>query len=228
MNRFTNSGRVLSMLLLGTLLASCGGGGSGGSSGATLSYHVELTNLTNGQPLSPVVIVVHHAGYVVFNVGDAASTELERLAEGGNTAALVQAASTDPNVIAVKTIGTGIAPGGSAAVDFSVRGRDRSGLLVTLVSMLTNTNDAFTGLASTSIAGLSVGEETEITTNAYDAGTEANTETAATVPGPAGGGTGFSPTRDDPTGVVTLHPGVVSVDDGLTGSVLQIRVTRTE
>jgi len=54
---------------------------------------------------------------------------------------------------------------------------------------------------------------------AYDAGTEANSETAATIPGPAAGGEGYNSTRDD-RDTVGGHPGVISADDGLTGSAL--------
>jgi hypothetical protein len=238
MNRITNRSGLLSVLLLGSLLAACGGGG-GNNVNRTLSYHAELSNLTNAQPFSPVVVVVHHAGYVGFEAGVAATTALEQLAEGGDTTAFVQAAEADPNVIAVKTVGTGITPGVSETLDFSVPTGDRADLLVTAVSMLTNTNDGFAGLERISVSSLSVGEAAEFELDAYDAGTEANTETAATVPGPAGGGTGFDPARDDPTQVVTRHPGVVSMDDGLPGSaltqahrfdnpVLQITVTRTQ
>ena len=49
----------------------------------------------------------------------------------------------------------------------------------------------------------------------WDSGTEANSETAATIPGPAGGGEGFNATRDD-SDTVSFHSGVISQDDGLT------------
>ena len=55
-----------------------------------------------------------------------------------------------------------------------------------------------------------------------DAGTEVNSEAAGTMPGPADGGEGFNATRTD-TGYVAMHPGVVTVDDGLTNSVLTVQ-----
>lgn len=220
MKRFINNVRLPAAALLAGLLASCGGGGSGGGGSGTstdLVYRVEVTNLTNAQPLSPVVVIMHKTGYASpFDIGTSASLELERLAEGGQTNPLVQAANADGNVLEVKTITGNIAPGTTKSVDFVVLGRDRSGLRVSLASMLTNTNDGFAGVDRLGIAGLAVGQEAELTLDAMDAGTEANTETAATVPGQ--GGTGFDATRDDPTAVITLHPGVVGADDGLTGS----------
>jgi hypothetical protein len=54
----------------------------------------------------------------------------------------------------------------------------------------------------------------------YDAGTEADTEAAGTIPGPADGGEGFNAARDDSDDRVTMHAGVVTQDDGLATSVL--------
>ena len=53
----------------------------------------------------------------------------------------------------------------------------------------------------------------------YDAGTEANSEAAGTIPGPADGGEGFNAERDD-ADTVSYHPGVVSSQDTLPDSVL--------
>ena len=52
-----------------------------------------------------------------------------------------------------------------------------------------------------------------------DAGTEANSEAAGTIPGPADGGEGYNAERDD-ADLVSFHPGVVSADDGLMMSAL--------
>ena len=76
------------------------------------------------------------------------------------------------------------------------------------------------------------------TTFAYDAGTEANSEAAGTIPGPADSGEGFNEERDD-VNYVAMHPGVVSQHDGLSSSVLssqhkfdnpltQVVITRTQ
>ena len=55
--------------------------------------------------------------------------------------------------------------------------------------------------------------------NIYDAGTESNDESASTVPGPAAGGEGFNLARND-RDFSAVHGGVVTADDGLTGSAL--------
>jgi len=233
--------RLLATLLLATMIAGCGGGGSGGSSSKskTFTYSVSLTNLTNAQPMSPVVVVIHRSGYSAFEIGTAASVELEKLAEGGDGSALKTAASADNHVIAVKTLSTGVNPGETKSLSFSVASSERQDLHVTLLSMLTDTNDGFTGVDGLELKNLGPGGNLFNLAPAYDAGTEKNTESAATVPGPAAGGTGFSAARNDVRDIVTLHPGVVSADDGLSTSalseayrfdnpVLQISVTRTQ
>ncbi|MGI9283362.1 MAG: spondin domain-containing protein [Endozoicomonas sp.] len=56
--------------------------------------------------------------------------------------------------------------------------------------------------------------------SAHHSGTEANTESAGTMPGPADNGEGFNSARDDFADEVRMHSGVVTSDDGLSGSVL--------
>jgi hypothetical protein len=80
-------------------------------------------------------------------------------------------------------------------------------------NMLGKTNNGFTGVSAQSLATLAVGATVNTHLLSYDAGIERNTETAATVPGL--GGEGFNPARDDIINTVQLHPGVVSMDDGL-------------
>jgi outer membrane lipoprotein SlyB len=84
--------------------------------------------------------------------------------------------------------------------------------------MLVNTNDAFSGLDAMPVDGMAVGDVLSIRSIAYDAGTEADSEQAATIPGPAGGGEGFNAVRDDQADQVSMHSGVVSGDDGFATS----------
>ncbi len=109
-----------------------------------------------------------------------------------------------------------LAPGASETLQvqgFGTRPR------LTLASMLLNTNDAFIGLDGVDLSGLGRNESMTLHARVYDAGTEANSETAATIPGPAGGGEGYNTTRDE-RDFIAVHPGVVSRDDGLAGSAL--------
>ena len=100
--------------------------------------------------------------------------------------------------------------------------------------MLVDTNDAFTGLNAMDISNMEVGDQKAFMTVSWDSGTEANLETADTMPGPAagaagGGGAsaGFSAVRDDVVDAVHVHRGVVTNEnvsdpsrEGLATSVL--------
>ena len=92
-------------------------------------------------------------------------------------------------------------------------------MMFTVASMLVNTNDAFTGLKQQALSNLAVGEQLTLLGSVYDGGSEANTESAGTIPGPADNGQGYSSVNDD-VGFVAMHSGVVSHDDGLSVSVL--------
>lgn len=67
-------------------------------------------------------------------------------------------------------------------------------------------------------ATTSQGESTTVRLLSYDAGTEMNRETTATLG--ALGGEGMNAVRDDRANQLTLHTGVVSKDDGLSTSAL--------
>lgn len=182
-------------------------------------FQITVTNLTNNQVLTPPAAIVHDATYTAWALGSAASVGLEKLAESGDSADFISAAMANTGVLATKALSAApIAPGASATntVDLMSTGT----LYLSLASMLANTNDAFAGVDRQKISDLQVGQSHMVMTTAFDAGTEANSETAATIPGPAGGGAGFDAARDDIGDFVSVHAGVVTMDDGLSTSVL--------
>ena len=206
---------------------------------AMASFDVTVSNLTNAQPLSPAAVIAHQAGYSFFTVGSASTAGLEEMAEGGDNTALIAEANADA---AVTVTGSGAGPIGPAAsetVTVDMLETDLPGLMLSVATMLVNTNDAFTGLNGMSVESMAVGDVVVVRSIAYDAGTEADTEAALTIPGPAGGGEGFNAVRDDQADMVTMHAGVVSQDDGFAASdlseqhrfdnpVAQIRIERTD
>lgn len=185
---------------------------------AMAGFAVTVTNLTNAQPLSPLAVIGHGSGFSVFEVGSPASPGLEELAEGGANAALIAEADGDGAVVATGSGAAPIGPAGSETVAISVLDSDRFGLLLSVTSMLVNTNDAFTGLNGVAVQTMAVGDVITVDAIAYDAGTEADTEMAIHIPGPAGSGEGFNAARDDGADRVAMHAGVVSQDDGLASS----------
>lgn len=197
----------------------------------TVSYEITVTNMTNGQPFSPVAVVLHQEGNL-WTLGESASVELETMAEGGDNSGLLDL----PVAMASASGAAPIGPGSNETISVSIE--DVTDAKLSVATMLVNTNDAFTGLNAWDLGQLEVGESYSTTTRAYDSGTEANSEAMGTIPGPADGGAGFAAERDD-VDFVGAHSGVVSADDGLSASVLnvqhkfdnpvmRIRVTRTE
>jgi hypothetical protein len=179
-------------------------------------YSVTTTNITNNQPLSPMAVVVHVDGYTGWDEGNSASSGLEMLAEGGSTTDFLAEANGNANIISTDSGSGLILPGASDTV-MVMAGSSR--LRLTTASMLVNTNDAFTGVNGMLIGDLVVGESRTFFAMTLDSGTEANSETAATIPGPAGGGEGYNAARDD-SDFVSVHGGVVTIDDGLSTSAL--------
>jgi hypothetical protein len=180
----------------------------------TTTFDVTVTNLTNAQPLSPVGVVVHVDGYTPFDIGSAATAGLELLAEGGDNSEFLNEASADIANMLTASGAAAIGPGGSETVSFTIDEADLPGTQLSLMTMLVNTNDAISGINAASIENMAVGDTVTWRTIAYDAGTEANSETAGSIPGPAGGGEGFNAARDDRDDLVKMHSGVVTQDDG--------------
>ena len=173
----------------------------------TETFRVTVENLTpaGSQPFSPVGAVVHERKTDVWSVGYPASAAVAAIAEDAGVPLFVDTYSQTPGVSsALASPGGPIPPGQS--VTFDVEGR--RGARLSLASMLVNTNDAFTGLDSVRLGR----RWQEFEVGAYDAGTEANNENAAFIPGPAGGNPGV---RDPEGGVIRPHDGILGVDGGI-------------
>lgn len=206
---------------------------------AMASFDVTVENLTNAQPLSPVAVVAHQSGYSVFAVGDPATVGLEELAEGGDNTRILADADADTNVVTTVSGGAPIGPAGVEIITVNVLETDLPALQISVASMVVNTNDAFSAINAVPLDGVAVGESWSAMTIAYDAGTEADSEAAADIPGPAGGGEGFNATRSDSADRVAMHSGVISQDDGFAASdlsgqhrfdnpVMRVSITRTQ
>lgn len=208
---------------------------------ATKGYEVTVRNLTANQPLTPPVIATHRGATDVFTVGEAASFDVKAVAENGNVPALVQALSADAHVSGVEVGVAGtpppLLPGQSVTVE--IEGSEGSRFL-SIVSMLICTNDGFTGLDAGRLPG-GIGDETTVRANAYDAGTEVNTEDFADLVPPCpvltgvesdDAGSGSSDPALAEGGVIHHHGGIRGIadltvaDHGWTDPVAEISVKR--
>ena len=187
---------------------------------ASQMFEITLTNLTMGEPgmggqiLSPPIFVTHAAGIDLAPVGEAASEALVLLAENGDVSGLVAlATAAGANSMVAEGV---LPPGGSVTVTVTA---DMVNSSLSVGSMLVSTNDAF--IAATDVAlfdedGMPVSADIDL--NAYDAGSEDNTEMASDIPGPLGldaavdpeGSNERVPTAD---GVIAAHEGIQGVGD---------------
>ena len=210
MKTFSSKAVIILVAAIVVGLQAC----NGSSNSQPKTFEITLTNLTTGQPLSPPLAMLHSGDYQPFVPGEAASTALERLAEGGDNSQLLAEIRNNAAVLASQAASAAVAPGASASFSLSAW-VDAPRLSV--LAMLVNSNDAFAALRDVDLSGLAAGGEMVYTGLAYDAGTEANSETAASIPGQ--GGEGYNSARDDRDTII-VHPGVISMDDGLSTSAL--------
>lgn len=149
----------------------------------TQTYRVTIQNLAplstdaKSQALSSALVVIHDRSVDLFTVGDAANASVIAVAEDAITATGVAALTGVKGVFAVSSEGSSILPGSSSSFEVSVKGNER---YLSLVSMLVNTNDAFTGLDAVLLTG---GTKT-YPIFALDAGSEVNDQLTASIPGP--------------------------------------------
>ena len=133
-----------------------GGAGSdelrGGDGNDTLEgggqIQVTITNLqaASGALLTPVFLATTNGTYDVFNVGQAASASLERLAEDGTRQPQIDAAFASGRVNqAVSTNGGPIAPGGTRSVVLTAFSSNTRSRFLSYASMVIPSNDAFIG-----------------------------------------------------------------------------------
>ncbi|AZG71988.1 spondin domain-containing protein [Shewanella livingstonensis] len=209
---------LLAMLAAATLLTACSDDDNDTvevtpPAPVMQTFTVTVTNLTANQPMSPVILASHASDAMLWNAGEMASVAIEKMAEGGDTADIAAL-----SVINSSVNGAGmLMPGASETLTLTLAEADVAS--ISLATMLVNTNDAFTGINSYAIADMQVDASKAMKFMAYDAGTEANSEAKGTMPGPADGGEGFNASRDD-VDFVHIHPGVISMYDGLDDSVL--------
>ncbi|MGH3006138.1 MAG: spondin domain-containing protein [Gaiellaceae bacterium] len=202
------------LLLLGLVALAATGlltAGAAADGGGTKTWRVTIENLTpagpgapGSQPLSPPLFVVHSGKADVWSVGEIASHPVAAIAEDANNAPAESALGQLRGVHDVFTGAGGPIPSG-ASRSYTVETRGTFNRL-SIVTMLVNTNDAFTGLDSYHVRG----QGAALRRMAYDAGSERNNELAAFIPGPC---CGNAFVRDPEGELIRMHPGIEGVGD---------------
>jgi hypothetical protein len=185
---------------------------------------ISITNLTHGNHFTPILITAHDNMSHQFQAGEMATPALQKMAEGGNIADLMSAA-TGNNELVVGNPAEGLLAAGKKVDSIMLDTQTMTHL--SIVAMVLPTNDAFIGLDAWEIP-TTPGTYT-LNVNAYDAGTEANDEIIngggmpgspgiPAAPGMDGGanGTGVSDTSGNDK--VHIHPGVLGDTDNAGGN----------
>jgi len=164
---------------------------------------VTITNITKGEIFTPIMVASHRRDAKLFTLGQPASTELEILAESGNTAPLTDMLLNSGAAFDVVTSGGVLPPG--ASVTLKVKSDDHN-KFISVASMLVPTNDAFFSING--IRTPKKGHNLVLTSPAYDAGTEDNDEDCASIPGPPFicQGEGYNVSSGE--GYVHIHSGI--------------------
>ena len=184
----------LTLLFLGSVLFTAT------AAAHSFFFEVTVTNITKGVTFTPIMVATTKKGDTFFQLGEAASDELETIAETGNPGPLQGSLdvldSTNSSFLPF------LGPGESVTQVVATAGRYR---YISVAAMLIPTNDLF--FAVNGIAGPKGRETITVTSPAYDAGTELNDELCANLPGP-GCGPDPGPASDNGEGYVYIANGI--------------------
>lgn len=202
---------ALKSLVLSSLLIS--GLSSAYASDDDKQFTVTITNITRGMTFTPIITATHKKDINLFDLGAPASENLTFIAESGNIGPLADELSTQSNVVDITNSieplaasGGLLLPGNSVTLTLNGEAAKR----LSIAAMLIPTNDAFFALDG---VRLPKGKRSvTYFSPAYDAGTEPNDESCASIPGPDCGGVGDSPGVDG-EGYVFIHAGIHGTGD---------------
>jgi len=165
-------------------------------------YQATITNLTNGQWLTPPALVVHHSFFSLFTLGEEASDGLKILAKDGANQLLENELSNVPDVYNFVS-GAEVIPPKGASVDILFWGTQN--IVLSVASMLGSTNDGFVAARGLSL-DLQPGEQKTFFLTAYDAGSEENNELCAFISGAPCNNHNVDTATNE--GFVSVHPGL--------------------
>ena len=169
-------------------------------------FQLTVRNITKRQPLSPPIVVVHDSNAVLLPSTAGRLDGLEDFAESGSQPALMESLGRRSGVKNVSRFGGSIEPQTQQTL---LRVSAEPGDHVSVMAMLLCTNDAIT--VGTAIIPDEPGPAFASGV-VWDAGTENNDESRATVPCLDGEGVSNADTADG-EGKIEPHPGIAATVD---------------
>ena len=172
---------------------------------------IKISNNTNGIYFTPLLVSAHPSTTALLTNGEVASAHLEAMAEGGDVSGLVTDLDT-VNADSITDPAEGLLTPGASAMTTLVTADENTNL--SIVAMMLPTNDGFIALNNWKIP--TEAGTYKININAYDAGSEANSELAADIPQPPvytldAAATGFTTATEE--GFVHVHRGNIGDSD---------------
>ena len=173
-------------------------------------YEVSITNITKGQNFTPQLVATHNKSLSLFTLGEAASTSLEALAEGGDTSGLeLDLEGPSDQGGEIKVIEGLLGPGDKIMIE--IKGHHNHHFL-SIAAMLLPTNDTFVALSAMALPKKG---SVSYFALAYDAGTEENDQKCIHIPGPTCKGDAISaPNTTTDEGYVYISNGIHDVPGG--------------
>ncbi|MGD8938742.1 MAG: spondin domain-containing protein [Gammaproteobacteria bacterium] len=212
---------------LSLLAFACALGLGSAATAQAASWDVTVTNLTNGNYFTPLLVASHDHDTHMFEVGESAATYpgIELMAECGDLSELTTTFDPMEQGIVENPNGGPLAPGASVTTTLTTAMGDTH---LSVVAMILPTNDAFVGLNSVHIDS-EPGTYT-FYMNAYDAGTEANDELMSTGcdtstagipadPGGMAGSGGTAASGNDGNTMIHVHRGILGGASDLDSSI---------
>lgn len=178
--------------------------------GSERTYRVTITNLTDGQPLTPLVVANHSWRTRIFRPWGHASQGLQSLAENGGASDFAAELEGKSGIGTVQVAGAGlIMPGQSVSVDVVSAPGKR---FLSAAGMLVCTNDGFGAVNKVLLRG---NRTKTVYGYGWDAGTEVNTEAYADLVPPCDGmgESGMSMDETAENGRIRYHRGIKGIGD---------------
>lgn len=217
---------ALSVLFAASALLNTGNAHADDDQGI-LQYAITITNITRGQVLAPPSIVAHNSSYQMFALGGQASPGLAQLAETPSGALMLSEAAALPSVYGTAISSSVIPPGASQTLYISTT---KDFPEVSVATMLATTTDGFMAVRNVRLPRKG---SVTVEADAYDAGTEANTDTCEYSFGPPCNDLRHNPAT--PEGYIHVHSGVHVGGGGLNPAihdwrnpVVQIEIKRVQ
>ena len=172
-----NIQRAINSLTLSSLFAMTSGAALAATP-STVTFRIDVQNVTAGNVLSPFLAFVTTPDYQVTRLGDVASAGVAALAETGNRTALIGELTASSKALPpVGADGGPVLPGEVRSTELTVPADAiRDGFVLNVLAMIGHSNDSFIRVGNLPLAKITgrIGDKISLNASNFDAGSEEN------------------------------------------------------